>query len=430
VRHAGAFLLVGAAALPLLAIILVANAGAGLTSILSYVGLWAVGVSVAAVWLWRETLSPLSEIVRELGAESIQEARWRVRDRNEALRRCEEQRAAMTQLVGELTHNLGEGLMVVGSDLRVRIINARALYYFGVEQVAEGSHLLDLVREPDILELVSAAASGDRTDSSLSENQRGLWEVRATPVREGGAVVVFREVGLVRRSAELRRQFVQDLSHELRSPLAVMRTTVEAMEGEVTPQLADMMIRQVERITRLTDELFELANIESGHVDLRPEQHNLHALVTEVLGDFESVATASGVEISVKLDAGLSCFCDRRGLYRVVSNLVDNAIKYNRDGGWVKVRGWTDARGVHLEVEDNGVGIPAAELGAVMQRFYRIDSARTPGTGGLGLGLAIVKHMVQQMGGNLTMESREGVGTKVTITLPADIDAEGDRSKN
>jgi two-component system phosphate regulon sensor histidine kinase PhoR len=114
----------------------------------------------------------------------------------------------------------------------------------------------------------------------------------------------------------------------------------------------------------------------------------------------------------------------------VVSNLVDNAIKYNRDGGWVKVRGWTDARGVHLEVEDNGVGIPAAELGAVMQRFYRIDSARTPGTGGLGLGLAIVKHMVQQMGGNLTMESREGVGTKVTITLPADIDAEGDRSKN
>jgi two-component system phosphate regulon sensor histidine kinase PhoR len=120
----------------------------------------------------------------------------------------------------------------------------------------------------------------------------------------------------------------------------------------------------------------------------------------------------------MSLPAELSCFVDRRGIYRVLSNLVDNAIKYNRPGGWVEVRGGLSDAGVTLEVADSGIGIPAEELGAVMQRFYRIDQARTPGQGGLGLGLAIVKHMVLQMGGNLVLDSREGVGTVAILTLP------------
>ncbi|MEE4272717.1 MAG: HAMP domain-containing sensor histidine kinase, partial [Thermoanaerobaculales bacterium] len=194
--------------------------------------------------------------------------------------------------------------------------------------------------------------------------------------------------------------------------------TVEAMEGEVTPQLSDMMIRQVERITRLTDELFELATIEAGAIDLKPEAQKLKPLTSEILADFQAVADQSGVELRMDLPDDLTCVCDRRGLYRVVSNLVDNAIKYNREGGWVEVRGSAGETGVTLEVEDSGVGIPAEELGAVMQRFYRIDQARTPGQGGLGLGLAIVKHMVLQMGGNLVLDSREGVGTVATLALP------------
>jgi two-component system phosphate regulon sensor histidine kinase PhoR len=248
-------------------------------------------------------------------------------------------------------------------------------------------------------------------------------------MREAGAVVLLTEVGLVRRAAELRRRFVQDLSHELRSPLAVMRTTVEAMEGEVTPTLADMMIRQVERITRLTDELYELATIEAGEIDLRPERQALHPLVQEILGDFRSVADSAKVDLQMNLPSDLTCVCDRRGLYRVVSNLVDNAIKYNREGGWVRIGGSVTANGVVLEVADSGIGIPSDELGAVMQRFYRIDQARTPGEGGLGLGLAIVKHMVLQMGGNLVLDSREGVGTVATLTLPATLRTESVRQR-
>jgi two-component system phosphate regulon sensor histidine kinase PhoR len=230
--------------------------------------------------------------------------------------------------------------------------------------------------------------------------------------------VLLSDVGLVRKAAELRRRFVQDLSHELRSPLTVMRTTVESLESEVAAPQSELLIRQVERIDRLTAELYELASIEAGEVELHFETLPLAVLIREVLGDFEPEARRAGVELEVDVPEDLKCWCDRRALYRVLSNLVDNAIKYNRSGGWVRARGRLRGDRVELQVADSGEGIPASELSAVMQRFYRVDKARTPGRGGLGLGLAIVKHMVQLMGGRLTLDSREGVGTEVTVVLP------------
>ncbi len=137
-----------------------------------------------------------------------------------------------------------------------------------------------------------------------------------------------------------------------------------------------------------------------------------------MLADLGPEAEAIDVDLRIDVEDDLACWSDRRGLYRVLRNLVDNAIKYNRAGGWVEVRGSSDTGPPVIEVEDNGEGIPSSELKAVLQRFYRVDRARTPGEGGLGLGLAIVKHMVQALGGTLELDSREGVGTTVTLQLP------------
>jgi len=125
-----------------------------------------------------------------------------------------------------------------------------------------------------------------------------------------------------------------------------------------------------------------------------------------------------GVEFRDEIPMDTITSCDRRGLYRILSNLIDNAVKYNRSGGWVEVWAKTEDETTTIRVSDSGEGIPPGELRAVSQRFYRVDRARTPGQGGLGLGLAIVKHMVQYMGGTLDLRSREGVGTTVTINLP------------
>jgi len=145
---------------------------------------------------------------------------------------------------------------------------------------------------------------------------------------------------------------------------------------------------------------------------------NLQSLVRDVLGDFGPEAASTGVEFREEIPEDVVVWCDRRGLYRILSNLVDNAVKYNRRGGWVEAWARTENDEVTIRISDGGEGIPASELRAVSQRFYRVDRARTPGQGGLGLGLAIVKHMVQYMGGRLDLRSREGVGTTVTINLP------------
>jgi two-component system phosphate regulon sensor histidine kinase PhoR len=403
------------AGLPLLAIGLAGEMGRDGNSIWWIALIWVLAVGVFEILTWRTVAAPVREMMRDLGVETAEQARLALGDLRETAASCEAERARTSELLEDLTSSLGDGLLVVSSQLEIRLINRVARRFCGVDGAAVGGHLLEILRNPEAVHAVKVAAAGNDPDPVLVENPRGLWEVHAFPVRGGGAVVLFTDVGLVRRAAEFRRRFVQDLSHELRSPLTVLRTTVETIEGEVDPRLAAMLIRQVERLDRLTAELYELATIEAGQVELQLESIPMSSAVRDVVADLTLEAETAKVELRTDIDSNLECWCDRRGLYRVIRNLVDNAIKYNRPGGWVEIRGFSDEEMPVIVVEDNGDGIPSGELKAVLQRFYRVDRARTPGDGGLGLGLAIVKHMVQALGGALELDSREGVGTTVTL---------------
>jgi two-component system phosphate regulon sensor histidine kinase PhoR len=418
VRRPAHLLATAAAGAPLLIMLLAwaAVRDAGPVAVLLLI--WGAGILVVGLVTWGTSAGPLRGLVAELGVASVGEARRSLAGLRAEAAECRAAREHASTLLEDLSSSLGEGLLVVTSELEIRLINPVALRFCGVDRVAPDAHLLEILRNPQAVEAVRSAAAGESPGSVVIENPRGLWEVHAFPVRSGGAVVLLSDVGLVRKAAELRRRFVQDLSHELRSPLTVMRTSVEALESEVAAPQAELLIRQVERIDRLTAELYELASIEAGEVELHFHSLPVAALVREVLGDFEPEALRAEVALEVDVPEDLACWCDRRGLYRVLSNLVDNAIKYNRPGGWVRARGRVRGDTVELQVADSGEGIPADELGAVMQRFYRVDKARTPGRGGLGLGLAIVKHMVQLMGGSLELDSREGVGTQVRVSLP------------
>lgn len=416
--HRRLYYLVAGCAAPLLFLALFLVAPTQWPPFVAVISLWAVSVVIIAEVVWKRVTEPVHRLMRDIGAASPGDVGRSVRRFQHEMHRSLTFRQQATQLVDDISTGLGEGLLVVDPDLSVRLVNPRALHFLGVDQVDDGAHLLDLVRDPDVVAGVRSAVNGEGVHRVPIENPRGVWEVRPFPVSHGGAVVLITEVGPVRRAAELRRRFVQDLSHELRSPLTVMRTTVEALEDEVSEDLSSMMVRQVERITRLTDELYELASIEAGEMELKPNSQSLMAVVRQVVNDFQAPAQHAGVVIRCSGPDDLNSVFDQRALSRVLSNLVDNAIKYNREGGSVDISVRSGKKSVHIEVADSGIGIPAPEVGAVMQRFYRIDSARTPGEGGLGLGLAIVKHMVQQMGGILALESREDVGTRATVTLP------------
>jgi signal transduction histidine kinase len=404
-------------ALPLLVIGLVMVAGENIPPVWTVL-LWVLGVSVLDTVLWRTGQAPFQDALRELDARTPEEGRWLARDLKNTSQLCQADRSRMSELVADLSSSLGEGLVLVDQDLKIRLVNSVALRFCGVDSVRPETHLLELMRDPGIVDVFESAAGGGQPSPVVVENPRGLWEVRAFPVRDGGAVGLLSDVSLIRKASEFRRQFVQDLSHELRSPLTVMRTTVEALEGGINPELAEMLVRQVDRIDRLATELSELASIEAGHVELDLESVRVAEVVAEAVDDFRPEAEPAGVTVEIDVADELQCWCDRRGLYRVLSNLIDNAIKYNREGGRVRIVGAPADDRVSLQIADTGEGIPAGELQAVFQRFYRIDRARTPGEGGLGLGLAIVKHMVQHMGGALALDSREGVGTTVTLSFP------------
>jgi signal transduction histidine kinase len=409
---------IGLATLPLLLAGLYLAADRGTTAMFLLAGLWATVVVVLTLAIWRTTMSPHRVLLKELGAASNEDARWVLRDVRDNAALCRSDRDRMSHLLEDLSQGLGEGLVVLDSDLRTRLVSPVACRFCGVERVAPETHLLEIVREPKIVEIFQTAAEGGQPRSVVVENPRGLWEVRAFPVRDGGAVGLMSDVSVTRRASEFRRRFVQDLSHEIRSPLAVMRTTVETLEGEFSGEFGEVLVRQVERIDRLTQELYELASIEAGHVELDLAAVKVAPVVREVVTDFRPEFARAEVELQTEVSDGIVCWCDRRGLYRVLSNLVDNAIKYNRREGWVRIRASEAPDQTVIEVADSGEGIPAGELQAVTQRFYRIERARTPGEGGLGLGLAIVKHMVQHMGGTLALDSREGVGTTVTLGFP------------
>ena len=410
------------AGLPLLVVVLVQAGNRNLFSSSMVVVLWAGAVLILETVTWRMLAAPVREIMRDLGVDTAHEAHGALQSLRSGADRCEADRAETRSLLEDLTSSLGDGLLVVSSDLEIRLINRVARRFCGVETVALGTHILEILRNPGAVASVESAAAGNAPDAVVIENRRGLWEVHAFPVRGGGAVVLLTDVGLVRRAAELRQRFIQDLSHELRSPLTVLRTTVEALEDEVDPRLAAMLVHQVERLDRLTVELYDLATIEAGQMELQLEDLPVASTVEELVRDLRPEAERAGVNVRIDADSDLRCRCDRRGLYRVLRNLVDNAIKYNRNGGWVEIRARSDGGVPVFEVEDNGEGIPSAELQAVLQRFYRVDRARTPGDGGLGLGLAIVKHMVQALGGSLDLDSREGVGTTVTVRLLPPLD--------
>ena len=284
------------AALPVLIAALVVGGGRSVWVFLTTAGLWLAAVAAVEVVLWISVGRQLDAVATTLGVppREIPSALRELSERDES---CRSENRRLAGRLEDLSSSLGDGLLVVTTDLRVRLINKPALDFCGVDKTAPpGSHLLEVLRDPAVIDVIEEAAVGGRPDPQVVENRNGLWEIRAFPVREGGAVVLFSEVSLVRRSAEFRRRFVQDLSHELRSPLTVLRTTVEALEDEVDPRLAGVLVRQVERLDRLTRELYDLATIESGQLELELEEVNLQLLVRDVLGDFGPEAASTGVE--------------------------------------------------------------------------------------------------------------------------------------
>ncbi|MEE8424995.1 MAG: ATP-binding protein, partial [Elusimicrobiota bacterium] len=254
------------------------------------------------------------------------------------------------------------------------------------------------------------------------------FEVMTNPVMQNGklrgSVVVFRDMTRRRRLEDMRREFVANVSHELRTPLASIKGYAETLRrGGIEDEENRLdFVRTIEthadRLTSLVDDLLELAAIESGKETLKPEPLVLTELAKDVIKHLRPLAEPKRVKLVCGVGAALRVSADKAALRRVLENLLTNAIKYNREGGEVRIDARADGEKVEINISDTGFGIPDKDLPHLFERFYRVDKARSRELGGTGLGLSIVRHIVENHGGRVWAESVEGKGTSFYLTLP------------
>jgi two-component system phosphate regulon sensor histidine kinase PhoR len=323
-----------------------------------------------------------------------------------------------------------EGVVVVDRQDRILRVNPaiRSMLLFGED--AAGKLLIEAVRHAqlhDLLQRVRREARPGRLEIDVPGLKPRRLLARASPMQgdDGRLLFVFVDVTELRRLESLRREFVANASHELRTPIAAVRSAAETLrdgaldEPAAAARFVDIIDRNAQRLQALVEDMLELSRIESNQFRLRSEPVDLSTTVPLVLALFRERAEKKGVRLEARFDPAASTLVgDSRALEHVLSNLVDNAVKYCARGSEVLVT--TSAKGdrVELAVRDDGPGIPPEHLPRVFERFYRVDAGRSRDVGGTGLGLSIVRHMVEAMRGDVRVESEVGRGSTFVVTLP------------
>ncbi len=342
-----------------------------------------------------------------------------------------------SQLLDATVNEMREGLLVIDAEMRVVASNRAARNLFAhVDDSINQRRLTELTRNPAIYDAFLDAVRGTERVGVKVETYgqaKRIFDLRVVPLRAGnqqaatGAVGVFFDVTRLERLELVRQEFLSNVSHELRTPLTSIMALAETLEaGAIDDQthnrrFLSIIQKNAARMHRLIDDILELSAIEAGNVKVQPETVQLRGLVEDVVGSLSAVAAARRIVVRNLVGPEITVFADPHRLVQMLTNLIDNAIKFNREGGAVSIQYDSNASD-RIRVEDTGEGIPAHHLDRLFERFYRVDRARSRELGGTGLGLAIVKHLAKAHGGEVTVESRFGEGTQFTIELPRQID--------
>ena len=338
------------------------------------------------------------------------------------LGRQEEPRRTADQLVRALDV-VPQGIVLADRSGEVAFRNRAAAGF------VDARHSEALV-ESALSELIERAVRGhaEARVLDLYGPPRRVLQLRAVPLEAadgggGGAFVVVDDVSERHRLDAVRRDFLANISHELKTPIGAVAVLADTLIDEDDPavirRLAERIRTEALRMTSTVDDLVELSRIETGDLPER-EPVSVEAAVAAAIDRAAAAAEVAGVQVFAgDVGAGLSVVGERRQLVSALTNLLDNAVKYSDRGGLVSVAARADGSFVEIEVVDHGIGIPARDLDRIFERFYRVDPARRRETGGTGLGLAIVRHIAQNHGGEVRATSYEGEGSTFLLRLPA-----------
>jgi two-component system phosphate regulon sensor histidine kinase PhoR len=413
-------------------------------------------IAIVSAWLDRRLLRPLAALIDGAGALAAgRRGRLPVPEQrdladlatavNRMTGRVEEQIAAVEKERDHLRTilaSMSEGVLVVDREGRAVLANPAFRRLFGLPDDVEGRLPLELTRRPELTALIRRTlAEGEaRVEEVVVDDveRGGGHELRTVALAgsvlrslaaEGGGVVVARDTSETTRLIQMRRDFVANVSHELKTPLSAIRGFAETLrdgalgEPATAERFTERILEQCRRLQEMLDDLLILSRLESVEIPLEARPVDLVRLADRCLETIAPYARERGIELVRGEPAGElpPLTGDRGALERLLLNLLENAVKYNREGGEVRLRVARGEAGgeLVLEVADTGIGIPQAALPRIFERFYRVDKGRARGEGGTGLGLAIVKHVAQAHGGRVEVESRHRQGSTFRVVLPA-----------
>jgi len=324
-----------------------------------------------------------------------------------------------------------DALLVVDSNRQVILTNQTFRKLFDAPEISVATPLLEIVRDPTLDRLLIDAFRGDgpvRCELTVDDLQIELHAV-ATRNESGeitGALVLFHDITELKKMDQVRRDFVANVSHELRTPLSILRGYIETLlDSPKTPheeltRILGVMERHSKRLDLLAEDLLTLAQLESGNPNLQMTTVDLSSFLPEIVRDWEKKLTSKQLSMSVDVPPELwTINVDRTRLQEALYNLLDNAVKYSREHGEIRVSARQRDGEIELTVSDDGIGITKEDLPRIFERFYRADKARGPDkVRGTGLGLAIVKHIAQLHGGRVEAESELDKGTTIRVVLP------------
>ena len=325
-----------------------------------------------------------------------------------------------------------EGVLAVDPDLKITFYNASFARAVGARaQIPERSPLVDVVRDPvlrDLLARVVATGETLKQRLQLPAAEGRAFEVQAAPLRVAGgrgAIAILHDITDLERLERVRKDFVANVSHELRTPLTAIRGYTETLlEGALEDQdnnrkFLEIIKTHAIRLNSIASDLLALSELESGKATAEQARISVRAALDAALRTVEAEARGRGVKLIRGQVEEVAVLGERVHLEQALLNLLNNAVKFNRPDGEVRVEvKRTNDDEVSVTIADNGIGIPSADLPRLFERFYRVDKARSREVGGTGLGLSIVKHIVERMHGRVTVESQLGKGSVFTILLP------------
>ncbi len=323
-----------------------------------------------------------------------------------------------------LLNSMQDAVIAVASDGRVQWAN-RSMHRLLPQRTRLNAPVVETVRDPDFLRAVRSATEDRKVISARAASilPGRSFDVTAAPMPGGSAVAVLRDLTETERIEKTRRDFIANVSHELRTPLTSIQGYAETLldngcEKNHLPEFLEIIRKNAARMSLLTEDLLTLARVESGEQRFDSQPVAPAELLHDALESFRELARAQGVELTTGDSTAPMVNADREAIHQVLSNLIDNALKYGAKGGRVVVGARSSGNAVEFYVQDFGPGIPSEHLPRLFERFYRVDKARSRESGGTGLGLAIAKHIVMAHGGSIWAQSELNHGSTFSFTLP------------